>query len=125
MRLRALKTTRLLLGLSLLAGSVALSAADSDEIVSGTVENVNAAGTELTVKTSDGKQEAVHVAQATTVHGSKSSAASASKGDAVVIHYVAKGSVKTASAVKFVGTGSVKVAQGTVTTVGQGARPSA
>jgi hypothetical protein len=119
---------KFLLGLSFAA--IALFAADDVvTAVEGTVKKVDAGSKTVVVKTADGTEHTVHFVAKTSVHGWDATDAAAKdgmhgvqEGSHVVVHYSAKGTVKTAQEVDRIGDGGLKVTEGTVSKIDRGTK---
>jgi hypothetical protein len=114
--------------LCLLAGG-ALAADDVASAVAGTVKSVDKGTKTVVVKAGDGTEQTVHFVGRTAVHGADATATGAKdafggvkEGDEVVVHYTAKGAVKTAQEVDHVGKGGMKMSVAAVKSVDHGAK---
>jgi arginine repressor len=110
-------------------GAAAFAAQDVAGVVEGTVSKVDGATKTIVIKTADGSEQALHFVKRTSVHGAKETAAVSKdafhglkEGSAVVAHYTANGSEKTAEEVDDVGKDGLKVTEGTVSRVDRGAK---
>src|ERR1700677_3836740 len=113
--------------LCLLAGG-AFAADDVASAVAGTVKSVDKGTKTVVVKAGDGTEQTVHFVGRTAVHGADATATGAKdafgdvkEGDEVVVHYTAKGAVKTAQEVDHVGKGGMKMSVAAVKSVDHGA----
>lgn len=97
-----------------------------EHAITGTVESVDNAAKTVSIKTADGTVKVVKVTDKTTVEGMKAGASytalGAEKGSHVVVKYTGEGADATSTGIKFVGKGTVKVSEGTVTKVDEGAK---
>lgn len=92
----------------------------------GSIEKVEKDGKTVVVKTADGTEEALRWTGRTSVDGVKGAAKALDlagrKGEHVVVHYSVEGADKTAVAVKRLGRATPRVAEGTIKSIGHGAR---
>lgn len=97
-----------------------------DRAMTGTVEAVDSAAKTVSVKTADGTVKVVKVSEKATVEGLKAGASytalGAEKGAHVVVKYTGEGADATATSFKYVGKGTVKASEGTVTKVDEAAK---
>ena len=97
-----------------------------EHAIAGTVESVDTAAKTVSIKTADGTVKVVKVTAKTTVQGLKAgadyTALGAEKGSHVVVKYTGEGADATSSGIKYVGKGTVKVSEGTVTKVDDAAK---
>ena len=114
--------------LCLLAGG-AFAADDVASAVAGTVKSVDKTTKTVVVKAGDGTEQTVHFVGRTVAHGADATASGAKdafadvkEGDEVVVHYTAKGAVKTAQEVDHVGKGGMKMSVAAVKSVDHGAK---
>ena len=114
----------LLLGLS-----GAVFAEDVATVVSGTVKKIDAGAKTVVVKTADGGEQTFHYGKKTAVHGVEATAAGSKEGlhglkegSEVAVHYTAKGGEKTANEVDHIGKEGLKASEGTIKSVGHGAK---
>jgi hypothetical protein len=110
-------------------GGAAFAAQDVAGVVEGTVSKVDGATKTIVIKTADGSEQALRFVERTSVHGSEKTAAGSKdafhglkEGSAVVAHYTANGSKKTAEEVDDVGKEGLKVTEGTVSRIDRGAK---
>jgi preprotein translocase subunit YajC len=87
----------------------------AEHAVTGTVTKIDDASKTFVIKTADGTEE-------TFKWTGKSMIKAGKEGTNFVVHYTEEGSDKTAVAVKDIGKGTLKVADGTVTKVGDGGK---
>src|SRR5436189_1272765 len=109
-------------------GSVAASQSDqaSTNVITGTVEKVDAGAKTIAVKTADGTVETAKFTEKTVVHGLKDGAKGADlvgkEGGHVIVHSTAEGAEKTAHSVEWFGEKTVHTTEGTVEDVGKGTK---
>jgi hypothetical protein len=105
---------KLVSGLALAA--LILAAAESSAI-HGVVTKMDRATSTVAVKTADGTEHTVKVAENTTVRGTKDGMAGLKTGSDVVVHYTTKGSEKAAVELDVVGKEGMKATEGTITKI--------
>ena len=97
-----------------------------EHAVAGTVESVDNAAKTVSIKTAEGTVKVVKVTDKTTVEGLKAganyTALGAEKGAHVVVKYTGDGADATGTGIKYLGKGTVKVSEGTVTKVDEAAK---
>ena len=97
-----------------------------EHAIAGTVESVDTAAKTVSIKTADGTVKVVKVTDKTTVEGLKAganyTALGAEKGSHVVVKYTGEGADATSDGIKYIGKGTVKVSEGTVTKVDDAAK---
>lgn len=105
------------------------AADDVATAVEGTVKKIDAGTKTVVVTGKDGTEHTFHFVARTTVHGgeatekaSKETLHGLKEGSVVVVHYTAKGAVKTADEIDRIGEGGLKVGEGTVKTIDRGAK---
>src|SRR6266852_6122887 len=98
----------------------------STNVITGTIEKVDAGAKTIAVKTADGTVETVKFTEKTTVHGLKDAAKGADlagkEGGHVIVHATGEGADKTAHSVEWVGDKTVHTTEGTVEDVGKGTK---
>ena len=108
------------------AASTAKKPNPVEHAITGTVDAVDSAAKTVSVKTSDGTVKVVKVSEKATVEGLKAGASytalGAEKGAHVVVKYTGEGADATATGFKYVGKGTVKATEGTVTKVDETAK---
>lgn len=112
-----------------LVACCAYAAEDVATAVEGSVKAIDKATKTVVVKTANGTDETFHFIGRTVAHGAKATAGGAKdafssmkEGDEVVVHYVAKGAVKTAEEVDHIGKDGLKMTVGVVKGVDHGAK---
>ncbi|HET8924776.1 MAG TPA: hypothetical protein VFN26_17480 [Candidatus Acidoferrum sp.] len=102
------------------------AAAQSSNVVTGTIEKVDSGAKTIAVKTADGTVQTVKFTEKTTVNGLKDGAKGADlvgkEGGHVIVHTVGEGADKSAHSVEWVGDKTVHVTEGTVEDVGKGTK---
>jgi hypothetical protein len=122
--------------LLLLLSAFAWAAQDVVTAVHGTITKLDSATRTMVVKTKDGTEHTIKLADKTAVHGAKASVHEAAmgaedtfhglkEGTEVVAHYTAKGADKTAVEVDDVGKDGIKSVDGTITHIDRGAKTMA
>src|SRR6267143_326601 len=98
----------------------------STNVITGTIEKVDAGAKTIAVKTADGTVETVKFTDKTTVHGLKDAAKGADlagkEGGHVIVHAAGEGVATTAHSVEWVGDKTVHTTEGTVEDVGKGTK---
>lgn len=117
---------------ALMAALCALPAMAADDVagaVEGTVKKVDSGSKTVVVAAKDGTEHTFHFASRTAVHGGEATATASKEalhgvkeGSHVVVHYSAKGAVKSADEIDRVGEGGLKVGEGTVKTIDRGGK---
>jgi hypothetical protein len=110
--------------------STAYGADDVAGVVHGTVDKIDSTTKTVVVRTADGTTHELHLAEKTTVHGTKVSSEDAakdswhgvSKGSEVVVHYSERGTDDTAVEIDRVGKDGLKVTKGTVEDIDRGGK---
>jgi len=90
-------------------------AAQETGAIHGVITKLDRATTSIAVKTADGTEHTIKVAEATPVHGVKDGMAGLKTGSEVVVHYTTKGTEKSAVELDTVGKEGLKATEGTVT----------
>ena len=112
--------------LALCCIGTSLHAQGSTNVITGTIEKVDAGAKTVAVKTADGTVETVKFTDRTTVHGLKDATKGADlagkEGGHVIVHTVGNGADKTAHSVEWVGDKTVHATEGTVEEVGKGSK---
>ena len=116
--------------LTLTPGAFLLRAAeDVAGVVEGPVTKVDHAGRSVVVKSREGTEHTIHLADRTAVHGaketekgSKDALEGMKKGSHVVVHYSKSGAGEIAEEVDHVGKGGLRVTEGTVSHVDHDAK---
>jgi cytoskeletal protein RodZ len=97
-----------------------------EHAIVGTVESVDNAAKTVSIKTADGTVKVVKVSEKTTVEGMKAganyTALGAEKGAHIVVKYSGDGADATVTGIKYLGKGTVRVSEGTVTKVDDAAK---
>ena len=95
-------------------------------MVNGTIKKIDAGAKTITIATANGAEEVVEFSDKTIVHGTATGAKDAFKGlkegAEIAAHYTASGTKKVASEVDNLGTGGLRVVEGTVSKVDAGAK---
>jgi hypothetical protein len=111
------------LGQLILAFTLGLTVSVAQDVVSiihGTIKKVDKSTKTVVVKTADGTEHTVKVADQATVHGTKEGFDGLKAGSEVVVRSTTKGTEKTADAVCKVGKDGMKVTKGTITKIDEG-----
>lgn len=103
--------------LTLMLAPMTCLAQDAVSVVHGTVKKVDKATKTVVVKTADGTEHTIKVADHATVHGTKEGFDGLKEGSEVVARSTAKGAEETADELGKVGKDGMKVTKGTVTNV--------
>lgn len=109
----------------ILAFTLAMTVCFAQDVVSiihGTVKKVDESTKTVVVKTADGTEHTIKVADQATVHGTKEGFDGLKEGSEVVARYTAKGTEKTADDIGKVGKDGMKVTKGTVTKIDKGTK---
>ena len=103
--------------LTFMLASIACLAQDVASVVHGTVKKVDKTSKTVVVKTADGTERNIKVADQATVHGTKEGFDGLKEGSEVVARSTAKGTEETADELGKVGKDGMKVTKGTITKV--------
>jgi len=113
------------LGQLILAFTLGLTVSVAQDVVSiihGTIKEVDKSTKTVVVKTTDGTEHTVKVADQATVHGTKEGFDGLKEGSEVVVRSTTKGAEKTADAVGKIGKDGMKVTKGTITKIDKGTK---
>lgn len=124
---QTIKKLSLVCGLALLIfASDAMAAAKVKHVVTGSIVSVSKATKTIVVKTAEGTVETVKWTGKMSVKGLTAGAKGVDlvgrEGAHIIVHYTAKGAVKTAHGVVYIGKETPKVAVGTVKVAGKGVK---
>ena len=107
-------------------GVAALAGAQGASVIHGTVKKVDSAAKTVAVATANGAEEVVRFTDKTIVHGTAAGAKDAwqgiQQGSEIVVHATGTGASKTAVEVDNLGKGGLRVAEGTISKVGDGGK---
>ena len=107
-------------------GAAAFLGAQTGSVVHGTIKKIDAGAKTIAISTEKGTEEVVEFTDKTVVHGtvagSKDIFKGLKEGTEVVAHYTVVGTKKTAVEVDHIGKDGLKVVEGTVTKVDDGAK---
>ena len=99
----------------------ALAATQSESVVEGTVKKIDAGSKTMIVKTADGTEQTLHFADRVAVYGvedtrsgSRETLRGLEEGSDVAVHYLSKGTEKTAEEIDRLGKDGLQIGDGTV-----------